>query len=213
MNGVGDKCPHSLQRVVESHIKYPILPIVHHLRSSGHQVDTRSPKRSMARAERCPIYIHIKTKTFIYIGVLVCLYLGTFTYLFTLIILYFWYIPSALHRSKRVLYAYAGVHMTGRYTLNGGHSCQNLPEKGTSHAKHRRLGDKCPQHRRQQARTTVINFFAVLCKMRDPKTKKRIPQAIDPCSDSGSAQTTKCHDTLHDYVQALQNLPRKRAKS
>jgi hypothetical protein len=144
MNWVGDKCPHSLQRVVENPIKYPILPIVHHLRSSGHQVDTRSPKRSKAQAERCPIYIHIKTKTFIYIGDLVCLYLGLCLYFFSLIISYFTYIPSAHHLSVRVLYACAGVHMAGRYTLNGGHSCQNLPEKGTNHAKHRRLGDKCP---------------------------------------------------------------------
>jgi hypothetical protein len=171
MNWVGDKCPHSLQPVVENYLKYPILPIVYLLRSSGHQVDTRKPKRSMARAEYCPIYIHINTNTFIYIGVLFCLCLELLLYLFTLIILYFWYIPSALHHSMRVLYACAGVHMAGRYALNGRHSCQNLPEKGTSHAKHRRLGDKCPQHRRQQPTSTVINFFAFLCKMRDPKTK------------------------------------------
>jgi hypothetical protein len=145
MNRVGDKCPHSLQRVVENPIKYPILPIVYHLRSSGHQVDTRSPKRSMARAERCPIYIHIKTKTFIYIGDLFCLCVVVLFYLFSLIVFYFWYICGLHFVSKQLLYACAGVHMTGRYTLNGGHSCQNLPEKGTSHAKHTRLGDKCPQ--------------------------------------------------------------------
>ena len=137
----------------------------------------------MARAKRCPIYIHIKTKTFIYIGDLFCLCLRLCLYLVSLIISYFTYTPSAHYRPSLLLYACAGVHMAGRYTLNGGHSCQNLPEIGTSHAKHRRLGDKCPQHRRQQARTTVISLFAVLCKMRDPKTKKGISQAIDPCSD------------------------------
>jgi len=183
MKWVGDICPHSLQRVVENPIKYPISPIVYLLRSSGHQVDTRSPKRSKAQAERCPIYIHIKTKTFICIGDLICLYLGLCLYFFSLIIFYFWYICGLLCLLCLILYAYAGVHMAGRYALNGRHSCQNLPEIGTSHAKHRRLGDKCPQHRRQQARTTVISLFAVLCKMRDPKTKKGISQAIDPCSD------------------------------
>jgi hypothetical protein len=127
MNGVGDKCPHSLQRVVENPIKYLILPIVHHLRSSGHQVDTRSPKRSMAQAERCPIYIHINTNTFIYICVLIWLCLELLLYLFTLIILYFWYIPSAVHRSVRVLYDSAGVHLSGRYTINGGHFGKTVP--------------------------------------------------------------------------------------
>lgn len=118
----------SLQRVVESHSKNPILPIVYLLIPSGHQVDTRKPKRNMARAQTCHIYIHIKTKTFIYIGDLFCLSLRVLLYLFTLIILYFTYISSAPHRSKPVLYASTGVHLTGRYTINGGHSCQNLPE-------------------------------------------------------------------------------------
>ncbi len=108
-------------------LKNPILPIVYLLIPSGHQVDTRKPKRSMAQAERCPIYIHIKTKTFIYIGVLFCLYLGVLLYLFTLIILYFWYIYGLLSVSRRVLYASAGVHLSGRYTINGGHFGKNLP--------------------------------------------------------------------------------------
>jgi len=118
----------SLQHVVENYLKYPILPIVYLLIPSGHQVDTRKPKRNMAQAQRCHIYIHINTNTFIYIGDLFCLCLRVLLYLFTLIILYFTYISSAPHRSKPVLYDSAGVHLSGRYTINGGHSCQNLPE-------------------------------------------------------------------------------------
>ena len=58
----------SLQRIVENPLLYPILPIVYLLIPSGHIVDTRKPKRYKARAEMCPIYIHIKTKTFIYMS-------------------------------------------------------------------------------------------------------------------------------------------------
>jgi hypothetical protein len=111
-------------------LKNPILPIVYLLIPSGHQVDTRKPKRNMAQAERCPIYIHINTNTFIYIGVLFCAYLELLLYFFTLIILYFWYICGLHFVSRRVLYASAGVHLSGRYTINGGHSCQNLPDCG-----------------------------------------------------------------------------------
>jgi hypothetical protein len=106
----------SLQRVVENPIKYLILPIVYLLIPSGHQVDTRKPKRSMARAERCHIYIHINTNTFIYIGVLICLYLGLLLYLFTLIILYFSYIVWLRFASRQVSCTSTGVHMAGRYT-------------------------------------------------------------------------------------------------
>ena len=108
-------------------LKNPILPIVYLLIPSGHQVDTRKPKRSKAQAESCPIYIHINTNTFIYIGVLFCLCLELCLYLFTLIIFYFSYAYGTLCLLCLVLYACAGVHLSGRYTVNGGHSCQNLP--------------------------------------------------------------------------------------
>jgi hypothetical protein len=90
-------------------------------------VDTRKPKRNMAQAERCPIYIHINTNTFIYIGVLICLCFELLLYLFTLIILYFWYIYGLHFVSRRVPYASAGVHLSGRYTINGGHFGKTVP--------------------------------------------------------------------------------------
>lgn len=108
-------------------LKNPILPIVYLLIPSGHQVDTRKPKRNMAQAQRCHIYIHINTNTFIYIGVLFCLYLGVLLYLFTLIVLYFWYIVWLHFVSRLVVYASAGVHLAGRCTINGGHFGKNLP--------------------------------------------------------------------------------------
>ena len=48
----------------------------------------------------------------------------------SLIILYFTYICSADGSCSAVSYGLAGVHITGTTTLNGGHSCQNLPEMG-----------------------------------------------------------------------------------
>jgi hypothetical protein len=56
-------------------LKNPILPIVYLFRTPATHLDALNPKREKARAETCHIYIHIKTKTFIYIGDLFCLYL------------------------------------------------------------------------------------------------------------------------------------------
>ena len=111
-------------------LKNPILPIVYLLIAPASYLVSPQPKRSKARAEMCHIYIHIKTKTFIYIGDLFCLCLGLCLYLLSLIILYFSYTCGTLCLFCLVLYALQGDKQTGRYTLNGGHSCQNLPEMG-----------------------------------------------------------------------------------
>jgi hypothetical protein len=109
-------------------LKNPILPIVYLLIPPARYLYPHKPKRSKARAEKCHIYIHINTNTFIYIGVLFCLYLGNFTYLFSLIISYFSYICGTLCLFCLVSYGLQGDKVSGRLTLFGGHSCQNLPE-------------------------------------------------------------------------------------
>ena len=117
----------SLQRVVENHIKYLILPIVYLLIPPARHLDATQPKRYMARAETVPIYIHINTNTFIYMSVLFCVHLGNFTYLLSLIILYFSYTYGILCLFCLVVYGLQGVTLTGRYTVNGRHSRKNLP--------------------------------------------------------------------------------------
>jgi hypothetical protein len=117
----------SLQRVVENYLKYPILPIVYLLIRPARYLYPLEPKRNKARAETVPIYIHINTNTFIYMSVLFCVRLELCFYLFSLIILYFSYIPSADDQQKRVLYDSQGGTLTGTTTLFGRHSCQNLP--------------------------------------------------------------------------------------
>lgn len=111
-------------------LKNPILPIVYLLIPPARYLVAPQPKRNMARAEKCHIYIHINTNTFIYIGVLFCLYLGNFTYLFSLIISYFSYTCGTVCLFCLVSYALQGDKVSGRLTIFGGHSCQNLPEMG-----------------------------------------------------------------------------------
>jgi hypothetical protein len=108
-------------------LKNPILPIVYLLIAPARYLVPPQPKRRKARAEMCHIYIHIKTKTFIYIGDLFCLYLGNFTYLLSLIILYFSYACGLCFVSRHVSCDLQGNTLTGRYTLNGRHSRKNLP--------------------------------------------------------------------------------------
>jgi hypothetical protein len=108
-------------------LKNPILPIVYLLIQPARHLDALKPKREKARAETVPIYIHINTNTFIYMSVLFCVHLGLCLYLLSLIILYFSYIGGILRLFCLILYALQGVTLTGRYTVNGGHSCQNLP--------------------------------------------------------------------------------------
>jgi hypothetical protein len=108
-------------------LKNPILPIVYLLIPPARHLDALQPKRYMARAETVPIYIHINTNTFIYMSVLFCLCLELCLYLFSLIILYFSYTCGLCFVSSHVSYGSQGVNLTGRYTVNGGHSCQNLP--------------------------------------------------------------------------------------
>jgi hypothetical protein len=108
-------------------LKNPILPIVYLLIPPARHLVPPQPKRRKAQAEMCHIYIHIKTKTFIYIGDLFCLYLGNFTYLLSLIILYFSYTGGLRLVSRYVSYALQGDTLTGRYSLNGRHSRKNLP--------------------------------------------------------------------------------------
>jgi hypothetical protein len=108
-------------------LKNPILPIVYLLIPPARHLDAHKPKRSKARAETVPIYIHIKTKTFIYMSVLFCVHLGNFTYLLSLIILYFSYTCGILCLFCLVVYGSQGVTLTGRYTVNGRHSRKNLP--------------------------------------------------------------------------------------
>lgn len=48
----------------------------------------------------------------------------------SLIILYFTYTCSVVVGYSGVSYGLAGVHLSGTTILNGGHSCQNLPEMG-----------------------------------------------------------------------------------
>jgi len=125
----------SLQAVVENPLKYPFLPIVYLLRPPARIVDALKPKRYMARAEIIPIYIHIKTKTFIYMSDLLCRSVGNFTYLLSLIILYFSYIPRYDGRRVVVSCGLQGVNMTGTIPLKGGHSRKNLPEFDTKQTK------------------------------------------------------------------------------
>ena len=66
-DGVGDKCPYTLQPVVEKVGFMSFLPIVYLLRSSGHIVDALKAKRYKARAEVIPIYIHIYNYNYIII--------------------------------------------------------------------------------------------------------------------------------------------------
>ena len=109
-------------------LKNPILPIVYLLIAPARYLDPPQPKRDKARAEMCHIYIHIKTKTFIYIGDLFCLCLGLCLYLLSLIILYFSYTCGLCFDLRRVSCALQGDTQTDRYTLNGRHSRKNLPE-------------------------------------------------------------------------------------
>ena len=111
-------------------LKNPILPIVYLLIPPARYLYPPQAKRNKARAETVPIYIHINTNTFIYMSVLFCVHLELCLYLLSLIILYFSYTCGILCLFCLVLYALQGDNQTGRYTLNGGHSCQNLPEMG-----------------------------------------------------------------------------------
>lgn len=120
----------SLQRIVENPLLYPILPIVYLLRPPARYPFATSTLRYKARAEIIPIYIHIKTKTFIYMSDLLCRSVGNFTYLLSLIILYFSYIFRYDACLMRVSYGLQGVTMTGTIPLKGGHSRKNLPEMG-----------------------------------------------------------------------------------
>ena len=82
----------SLQPVVENPLKYPYLTIVYLLSTHATYLFPLKPKRYKARAEIIPIYIHIKTKTFIYMSDLLCRRFRVLFYLLSLIILYFSYI-------------------------------------------------------------------------------------------------------------------------
>ena len=108
-------------------LKNPILPIVYLLIPPARHLDALKPKREKARAETVPIYIHIKTKTFIYMSVLFCLRLGLCLYLFSLIVFYFPYTSRHDHVPTQVSYDLQGGNYTGRPTLFGRHSCQSLP--------------------------------------------------------------------------------------
>ena len=108
-------------------LKNPILPIVYLLIRPARHLDALKPKREKARAETVPIYIHINTNTFIYMSVLFCVHLGLCLYLLSLIIFYFSYAYGILCLFCLILCALQGVTLTGRYTVNGGHSRKNLP--------------------------------------------------------------------------------------
>jgi hypothetical protein len=142
----------SLQPVVENLLKYPFLPIVYLLRVHARYLFPPQPKRYKARAEIIPIYIHIKTKTFIYMSDLLCRSVGNFTYLLSLIILYFSYIARYDRRRVVVSCGLQGVHMTGTIPLKGGHSRKNLPEFDTKQTKWENFSqtkERCDDRKRE----------------------------------------------------------------